>query len=103
METGGRIKRKLFRLENIESCWDFIEENSLESFVELFCNETLSKVYRLLIFDSELKHNNLYLNKVRKAIDEEAIKRNLDCFQPVKQKTENVIDVVYCNKKIVLI
>ena len=100
METGGK-NRKLFRLENIESCWDFIEDNSIESFIELFCNETLSRVYRLMIFSSELKQNNMFLNELRKTIDREAIKRNFDCFQPVKQTRESVLDVVYSQKRII--
>ena len=100
METGGK-NRKLFRLENIESCWDFIEDNSIESFIELFCNETLSRVYRLMIFSSELKQNNMFLNELRKTIDREAIKRNFDCFQPVKQTHESVLDVIYSQKRII--
>ena len=100
METGDRT-RKLFRLENIDSCWEFIEDNSVESFVDLFCNETLSRVYRLMIFSTELKQNNIFLNELRKKIDEESIKRNFDCFQPVKQTLENVVDVIYCQKTII--
>ena len=99
MEVGD--KRKLFRLENIESCWDFIEDNSIESFVELFCNETLSRIYRLMIFSSDLKQNNIFLNEVKKNIDKEAIKRNFDCFQSVKQTCDSVIDVIYYQKKII--
>ena len=86
MEVGS--KRKLFRLENIESRWDFIEDNSIESFVKLFCNETLSKIYRLMIFSSELKQNNIFLNEVKISIDEEAIRRNFDRFQLVKQTSD---------------
>ena len=99
MEVGDR--RKLFRLENIESCWDFIEDNSIQSFVELFCNETLSRVYRLMIFSSDLKQNNIFLNELKKSIDKEAIKRNFDCFHPVKQNTDTVRDVIYCQKRII--
>ena len=99
MEIGDR--RKLFRLENIESCWDFIEDNSIQSFVELFCNETISRIYRLIIFDSSLKQKNIFLNEVKKNIDEEAIKRNFDCFQPVKQTSDSVIDVIYHQKRII--
>ena len=95
METGDKKNCKLFRLENIESCWTFIEKNSIESFVELFCNETLSKVYRLIIFSSDLKQDNIFLNELKKAIDREAIKRKFDCFQPVKQTRESVFDVLY--------
>ena len=92
-----------FRLENIESCWTFMEENSIESFIDLFCNETLSKVYRLIIFSSELEQNNKFLNEVKNSIDREAIKRKFDCFQPVSKclQENNVFDVVYCNKKII--
>ena len=92
---------KLFRLENIESCWDFIEDNSIQSFVELFCNETLSKVYRLMIFSSELKQKPYFLNEVRKAIDREAIKRKFDCFQPIKENRYNVRDIIYNQKRII--
>ena len=99
MEVGD--KRKLFRLENIVSCWDFIEHNSIQSFVELFYNETLSKIYRLMIFDSSLKQNNIFLNEVKKNIDKEAIKRNFDCFQPVKQTSDDVIDVIYYQERII--
>ena len=99
MEVGS--KRKLFRLENIESRWDFIEDNSIESFVKLFCNETLSKVYRLMIFSSELKQNNILLNEVKKSIDEEAIRRNFDCFQLVKQTSDSVTDIIYNQKQII--
>ena len=62
--------RKLFRLENIESCWDFIEDNSIESFVESFCNETLSKVYRLMIFSSELQQDHFFLMNLKKLLTE---------------------------------
>ena len=99
MEIGGN--RKLFRLENIESCFAFIDNYSIETFVELFCNETLSKVYRLLIFSSELEYNHIFLNELQKSIDREAIKRKFDCFQPLKQNIENVQDVIYCDKQIV--
>ena len=53
-------KFKLYRLENIESCWDYIENNSIERFVKAFCNETLTKVYRLLLFSSEIKLDNFF-------------------------------------------
>ena len=99
MEVGGR--RKLFRLENIESCWNFIEDNSIQSFVELFCNETLSRVYRLMIFSSNLKQDHIFLNELKKSIDKEAIKRNFDCFQSVKQNSDTVIDVIYHQKRII--
>ena len=101
MESGGK---KLLRLENVESCWLILKEKSIEEFVKLFCNETLTKVYRLLIFSSELDHlNNLFLNELQKAIESESIKRKFDCFQLVKQSNEDVLDVIYCNKKIIYI
>ena len=92
---------KLFRLENIESCWDFIEDNSIQSFVELFCNETLSRVYRLIIFSSDLQKNHLFLKDVRNHIDREAIKRKFDCFQPIKENKYNVRDIIYSQKQII--
>ena len=92
-----------FRLENIDSCWDFMEDNSIQSFIELFCDETLSKVYRLIIFSSDLKQNNKFLNNVRKGIDEEAKKRNFDCFYVVKQYSDSVRDIIYCQKRIIYI
>ena len=103
METGGESsRRKLFKLENIESCWTFMKENSIESFTELFCNETLSRVYRLIIFSSDLEQDNKFLNEVKNAIDKEAIKRKFDCFQPVnKCLHENVFNVVYCDRRII--
>ena len=105
MEVGGNIlryyPRKLLRLENIDSCWKFMEKNSIRSFVELFCNETLSKVYRLLIFSTDLEPDKKFLNEVQKAIDFESIKRKFDCFQLVKQSSESVQDVIYCNEKII--
>ena len=92
---------KLFRLENIESCWDFMEDNSIQSFVELFCNETLSRVYRLIIFSSDLQQNPMSLKEVRNAIDREAIKRKFDCFQPIKENRYNVRDIIYYQKQII--
>ena len=98
MESGG----KKLRLENIESCWLILEKKSIEEFVSLFCNETLTKVYRLIIFSSELKHlDNFFLNQLQKAIEGESIKRNFDCFQLVNQSNEDVLDVVYCDKRII--
>ena len=94
-------KKKHFRLENIDSIWEFLEYNSIKSFTQLFCNETLSKVYRLMIYSTELKCNTMFLNELRKSIDREAIKRNFDCFQPIKQTDESVIDVIYCQNKII--
>ena len=95
------VKTKLFRLENIESCWNFIEDNSILSFVELFCNETLSRVYRLTIFSSELQQDNFFLYELKKSIEREAIKRNFDCFQCVKQNKYSVMDVIYNEKQII--
>ena len=92
---------KLFRLENIESCWDFMKDNSIQSFVELFCNETLCKVYRLTIFSSELEVDNFFLYELKRAIERESIKRNFDCFQLVKQNKHTVIDVIYNEKQII--
>ena len=92
-----------FRLENIESCWDFLEDYSIQNFVDLFCNETLSKIYRLMIFSSELKQDNIFLNELKKAIEKEAIKRNFDSFYVVKQNSDSVIDVIYCQKQIIRI
>ena len=90
-----------FRLENIELCWDFIEDYSIQSFVELFCNETLSKIYRLMIFSSELKQDNIFLNELKKSIEKEAIKRNFDCFHLVKQNSDSVKDIIYYQKEII--
>ena len=89
------------RLENIESCWDFMENYSIESFVNLFCNETLTKIYRLMIFSSTLKQDNIFLDKLKKSIEKEAIKRNFDCFHLVKQNKDSVEDVIYCQKRII--
>ena len=92
---------KLFRLENIESCWDFMEDNSIQSFAELFCNETLSRVYRLIIFSSDLQQNHMFLKEVRDAIDKEAIKRKFDCFELTKENKSNVRDIIYSQKQII--
>ena len=92
---------KLFRLENIESCWDFMEDNSIQSFVELFCNETLSRVYRLIIFSSDLQQNHMFFKKVRDSIDKEAVKRKFDCFEPIKENRYNVRDIIYNQKRII--
>ena len=95
-------KVRLYRLENLDSCWDFINDNSIERFVESFCNETLTKVYRLMIFSTELKVNsNLFMYNLKRAIEEESIKRNFDCFQLVKQDKYTVIDVIYNNQQII--
>ena len=92
---------KLFRLENIESCCDFMENNSIESFVEIFCNETLTKVYRLMLFSSEVEADRFFLYELRKAIERESIKRNFDCFQLIKQDKYTVIAVLYHQKQFV--
>ena len=92
---------KLLRLENIESCWDFMKDNSIARFVELFCNETLSRVYRLIIFSSDLLEDHMFLKDVRNAIDTEAIKRKIDCFQPIKQNRYFVKDVIYHQKELI--
>ena len=96
-------KLKLYRLENIESCWEFIENNSIKNFVKSFCNETLTKVYRLIIFSSEIKFDNLFLYHLRGAIERESLKRNFDCFQLVKQDKNDVLDVIYNAKQIIYI
>ena len=72
--------RKLFRLENIESCWDFMEYNSIQSFVELFCNETLTRVYRLIIFSSELQQDRFFCMNLKKLSREKQLKENLIVF-----------------------
>ena len=92
---------KLLRLENIDSCWDFLKDNSIQSFVELFCNETLSRVFRLIIFSTDLPENNMFLKDVRNAIEIEAIKRKFDCFHPIKQNRYIVQDVIYHQKEII--
>ena len=95
-------KVRLYRLENLESCWDFINDNSIEKFVKSFCNETLTKLYRLMIFSTELKViSNLFMYHVKRAIESEAIKRNFDCFELVKQDKDTVIDVIYNNQQII--
>ena len=92
---------KLFRLENIESCWNYIENNSIQRFVESFCNETLSKVYRLMLFSSEIEADHHFLYELRGAIERESLNRNFDCFQVIKQDKRNVIDVIYHGKQII--
>ena len=92
---------RLYRLENIESCWDFMNNNSIQRFVESFCNETLTKVYRLMLFSSEIKVDNFFLYELQRAIERESLKRNFDCFQLVKQDKNTVIDVIYNKQQIV--
>ena len=94
-------KYKLYRLENLESCWDFIEDNSIDCFVRSFCNETLTKVYRLMLFSSEIKLDNFFLYYLKRAIETESLKRNFDCFQLVKQNKYDVLDVIYNDKQII--
>ena len=92
---------KLYRLENIDSCWDFMNNNSIERFVESFCNETLTKVYRLMLFSSEIKADKFFLYYLKRAIERESLKRNFHCFQLVKQDKHTVINVIYNNKQII--
>ena len=94
-------KYRLYRLENLESRWDFIENNSIECFVRTFCNETLTKVYRLMLFSSEIKLDNFFLYYLKRAIERESLKRNFDCFQLVKQNKHDVMDVIYNEKQII--
>ena len=94
-------KKRLYRLENIESCWDFLENNSIETFIKTFCNETLTRVYRLMLFSSEIEIDKFYLYKLQRAIESASSKRNFDCFQLTKQDKYSVIDVIYFNKKFV--
>ena len=100
-KSNSYMDKKLYRLENIESCWNFMENNSIQSFVELFCNETLSRVYRLMLFSSEIEADRFFLYDLKKAIERESIKRNFDCFQLVKQDKHTVIDVIYHQKQII--
>ena len=94
-------KIKLYRLENIESCWDFMNNNSLQIFVKSFCNETLTKVYRLMLFSTEIKIDNFFLYEIKIAIERESLERNFDCFQLIKQDKNDVLDVIYHNKQII--
>ena len=92
---------KLHRLENIESYLDFLEHNSIERFTETFCNETLSRVYRLVIFSREIDASPHFLYNLQRAIERESLKRNFDCFQIIKQDKRDVIDVIYHQKEFV--
>ena len=92
---------KLYRLENIESFLDFLEDNSIERFTEIFCNETLSKVYRLVIFSKEINASPHFLYNLQRAIERESLKRKFDCFKVVKQNKYDVIDVIYHQKEFV--
>ena len=99
------LKFKKFRLENIERCWDYIHNEGLENFICNFSNETLTKVYRLIIFSSELpKYNtNLFYHNVQTSIQNEAEKRKFDCFLHLKDNKSEIFDVVYVDDKLVLI
>ena len=96
-----RPKTRLYRLQNIESCWDFLNDNSIQSFVESFCNETLTKVYRLMLFSSEIEADTFFLYELKRAIERESLERNFDCFKLVKQDKYHVLDVIYVNKEII--
>ena len=92
---------KLHRLENIESYLEFLEDNSVAKFTEIFCNETLSRVYRLVIFSKEIDAPPFFLYGLQRAIERESLKRNFDCFVTVKQNKNDVIDVIYHQKQFV--
>ena len=92
---------KLHRLENIESFTDFLEYNSIERFIETFCNETLSRVYRLIIFSKEINATPHFLYNLQRAIERESLSRNFDCFNVVKQNRDDVMDVIYHQKEFV--
>ena len=89
---------KLHRLENIESFTDFLEHNSIERFIDTFCNETLSRIYRLVIFSKEINATPHFLHNLQRAIERESLKRNFDCFKVVKQNRRDVMDVIYHQK-----
>ena len=86
---------KLHRLENVESYLDFLKDNSIDKFTETFCNETLSRVYRLVMFSKEIDASPFFLYDLQRAIERESLKRNFDCFITVKQNKNDVIDVIY--------
>ena len=92
---------KLHRLENIESFTDFLEHNSIERFCDTFCNETLSRVYRLVIFSKEINASPSFLRSLQRAIERESLERNFDCFKVVKQDRRDVMDVIYYQKDFV--
>ena len=92
---------KLHRLENVESFTDFLEHNSIERFINTFCNETLSKVYRLVIFQKEIDASPSFLYSLQRAIERESLNRDFDCFKVVKQNRRDVIDVIYHQKDFV--
>ena len=92
---------KLHRLENIESFIDFLEDNSIERFVNTFCNETLSRVYRQIIFSKEIDADPVFLYRLQRTIERESLNRDFDCFKVVKQNRRDVIDVIYHQKDFV--
>ena len=92
---------RLYRLENIESYLDFLEHNSIQRFTETFCNETLSRVYRLVMFSKEINASPHFLYNLQRAIERESFKRNFDCFKVVKQNKYDVLDVIYHQKDFV--
>ena len=92
---------KLHRLENVESFVDFLEDNSIERFVNTFCNETLSRVYRLVMFSKEIDADPIFLYNLQRAIERESLNRDFDCFKVVKQNRRDVIDVIYHQKDFV--
>ena len=92
---------KLHRLENIESYLDYLKHNSIERFTETFCNETLSRVYRLVMFSREIDATRHFLYNLQRAIERESLKRNFDCFQVVKQDKYDMVDVIYHQKEFV--
>ena len=94
---------KLYRLENIESYLDYLTYNSIKEFTSKFCNETLSKVYRLLIFSKEIDADPLFLFRLKCTIERESLERNFDCFKVIKQEDYNVIDVIYHEKELICI
>ena len=82
-EKNLRLRYRKYRLENIDKCWDYINENDLESFIHNFSNETLSKVYRLIIFSSELPKSNIntFYHNVQVSIEEKHKNENLIAFR----------------------
>ena len=103
-EQSSRLKYKKFRLENIDTRFNYINNEGIESFIYNFSSETLSKVYRLIIFSSELPpyDNKSYYN-VQVNIEHEAEKRKFDCFSHIKDNKSDIFGVVYVDNKIVLI
>ena len=89
---------KLFhRLVNVEERWrECIDYYTLADFVELFCSETLVKIYRIIFFlDDEIyKSDKIYYNSVRKAIENEACNRRFDFFYDIgNPKEQPIMDV----------